>query len=493
MDIGFDSKKYLDLQYANIQKKLELFNGKLYLEFGGKIFDDLHAARVLPGFEPNIKIQLLKKLQDQSEIIIVVSAIALQQNKVRADFNITYADEVLRLTDNLRAEGLSVSAIVITLFSGQLAAQQFGQKLQNRGETVYFHKPTKGYPADIDTVVSDEGYGANPFIKTTKKLVVITAPGPNSGKLATALSQLYHENKHGVSAGYAKYETFPVWNLPIHHPVNIAYEAATADLNDKNLPDFFHFEAYGEQAVNYNRDLEAFPLLKKILEKIGANTSALYLSPTDMGVNMIASAITDDNAVSQSANQEIIRRFYQAQCAYQQGLLDETTCIRTQNIMQNAGLSADMRSVAKFANQKYLDTGCHTFALQFADGSIVSGRTKTLSAVCACVLNAIKLIAGIEDAYDIIPESIIRPIIKLNKDILRSRSELLSLKDILLALSVSATTNNKAQKALEALKKLRGLEAHSTYILPQQDEKIIKELGIWLTSEPKFASNNLFE
>ena len=492
MKLGFDSNRYLALQYENILKKIDLFDGKLYMEFGGKIFDDLHAARVLPGFDPSIKIKLLKKLKDDSEIIIVISAKALAENKVRADFNITYGDEVLRLIDNLRAENLVVSAVVITMFSGQTAAKNFGKKLENRNERVYYHTYTKGYPNDVATVVSDEGYGANPFVKTSKKLVVITAPGPNSGKLATALSQLYHEYKNGSVAGYAKYETFPVWNLPLHHPVNIAYEAATADLGDKNLPDNFHFDTYGVQSVNYNRDLAAFPLLREILSRI-TGQSNLYASPTDMGVNMIASGIIDDECVQVAAKQEIIRRYFRALCDFKKGLCELDVVKRIENIITKLQLSPLQRPVVKHTLDIKASTKSHTFSIMLEDGEIISGRTKTLSATCACILNVIKKIAGIEDDYALIPQSIIKPILSLNKEILGSRSELLTLKDMLLALSVSATTNNLAARALDALKKLKNLEAHSTFILSQSDEDTIKKLGILLTSEPEYPSANLFE
>lgn len=492
MKQGFNSEKYLEQQYENIQRKMQLFNEKLYIEFGGKLFDDLHASRVLPGFKPDVKIKLLKKLKDISEIVIVVSAPSLQENKIRADFNLTYGDEVLRLIDNLRSEGLTVCAIVITMFKGQPTAQMFGKKLENRNEKVYYHSYTKGYPHDLETVVSEDGYGANPYIKTTKKLVVITAPGPNSGKLATALSQLYHEHKNGVKAGYAKYETFPVWNLPLNHPVNLAYEAATADLADQNQIDTFHLNAYNIQAVNYNRDLAAFPLLKTILEKI-TGTTCLYKSPTDMGVNMIASAITDDEAVQHASKQEIIRRYFRTLCDVKKGTVDISVFKRVEKLMDKLQLSTNDRKVVLSALEKQKETSSHIFALELENGEIITGRTKTLSAVSACILNVIKTLSGIEDAYQLIPESIIKPILLLNKDILGERSELLPLKDILLALSVSGATNNKAQKALESLKKLKGLEAHSTYILSPQDEETIKKLGILVTSEPIYPNNKLFE
>ena len=490
---AFNSEKYLEHQYAKILEKINLFSGKLYMEFGGKIFDDLHASRVLPGFAPDIKIQLLKKLQADSEIIIAISADAIEKNKIRADFNITYGDEVLRLIDNLRAEGLTVSAVVITLFNGQKMAKMFGDKLVQRKENVYYHKFTKGYPTEVDTIVSDEGYGENPFIKTTKKLVIVTAPGPNSGKLATCLSQLYHEYKAGNKAGYAKYETFPVWNLSLSHPVNIAYEAATADLKDVNLIDKFHFDAYGVTATNYNRDLMAFPLIKNILSKIMGSSNP-YNSPTDMGVNMIKSGIVDDVFVQNSAKQEVIRRYYHALCDFKKGLAESFVIDRIEQLMLKMNIKASDRVVADYANNKSKECGLPVVSVQLKTGEIISGKTKNIiSAATACILNVIKHFAGIEDSYDLIPKSILNPILFLNKKILGKKSELLSLKDILIALSVSATTNNKAQKALNELGKLRGLEAHSTFMLSPNDDEIVKKLGILCTSEPVFANNNLFE
>lgn len=492
MKIGFDSDKYLELQYQNILKKIDTCSGKLYLEFGGKIFDDLHASRVLPGFQPNIKIRLLKKLNTQSEIIIVISASDIEQNKIRADYNITYDEEVLRLIDNLRAEGLTVSAIVITLFNGQNSAKMFGNKLERRNERVYYHTFTKGYPDDINTICSEEGYGANPFIKTKQKLVIVTAPGPNSGKLATCLSQLYHEYKNGNKAGYAKYETFPVWNLPLKHPLNVAYESATADLGDINMIDNFHFTAYNQIAINYNRDLNIFPVLRNILAKI-TNGESPYLSPTDMGVNMIASGIIDDSVVCEASRQEIIRRFYNSLCDFKKGRVDKKVSNKIWELLQDLEIDINERKVIKAALEKQKITNSPSFALQLRDGTIITGRTKTIiGSATACILNSLKYLAKIEDSYDLIPKSILEPILNLNKNILGIRHELLSLKDVLIALSVSATTNNKAKKALDELSKLRNLEAHSTYILSQYDEETIKKLGINLTSEPIFVNKNLF-
>ena len=492
MKIGFDSEKYLNLQYEQIMQRINTFSGKLYMEFGGKLFDDLHASRVLPGFEPNIKIQLLKKLRSDAEIIIVISAVSIEKNKIRADFNITYGEEVLRLIDNLRHEGLTVSAVVITMYNGQNSAKLFANKLERRNEKVYYHNFTKGYPNDVNSIVSEEGYGANPFIKTTKKLVVVTAPGPNSGKLGTCLSQLYHEYKNGNKAGYAKYETFPIWNLPLKHPVNVAYEAATADLEDINMVDSFHFNAYKEIAISYNRDLSSFPVLKNILAKITEGKSP-YLSPTDMGVNMAKSGIVDNEVCQISAKQEIIRRYYHALCDYKKGLQDKKAINRIEILMQELEIDTNIRNVVNSAKQKRAETGSPAFALELESGEIICGRTKTLiGGATACILNCLKALANIEDTYEVIPKCLLEPMLDLNKNILGKRFEVLSLKDILTALSVSATTNNKAKKALEQLSKLKGTEAHSTYILSPADEETIKSLGINLTSEPVFANNNLF-
>lgn len=492
MEIGFDSEKYLNLQYEQIMQRINMFSGKLYMEFGGKIFDDLHAARVLPGFDPNIKIKLLKKLSHEAEILIVISAVSIEKNKIRADFNLTYGEEVLRLIDNLRHEGLTVSAVVITMFNGQNSAKLFGNKLERRNEKVYYHSFTKGYPNDVNMIVSEEGYGANPFIKTTKKLVVVTAPGPSSGKLGTCLSQLYHEHKNGHNAGYAKYETFPIWNLPLKHPVNVAYEAATADLEDINMVDTFHFNAYNKLAINYNRDITSFPVLKNILAKITGGQSP-YLSPTDMGVNMAASGIINDEVCQNAAKQEVVRRYFRALCDYKKGLQDKKVANRIEILMQELEIDTSIRDVVTAAKQKKAETGSPAFALRLHTGEIVCGRTKTLiGGATACILNCLKRLAGIEDAYDVIPKCILEPMLDLNKNILGKRFEVLSVKDILTALSVGATTNNKAKRALEQLTKLKGTEAHSTYILSPADEETIKSLGINLTSDPVYSSNRLF-
>ncbi len=497
MKIGFDSNKYLDLQTKEILKRIKDNDGKLYLEFGGKIYDDFHASRVLPGFQHDIKIKLLKKLKEQTEIIITISAIDIERNKIRADFDITYDLEVMRLIDNLRNEGLIVSAIVITMFNEQNSAKIFGNKLERRNEKVYYHRLTKGYPQDINTIVSEEGYGANPFIKTTKPLVVVSAPGPNSGKLATCLSQLYHEYKNGNKAGYAKYETFPVWNLPLKHPVNVAYECATADVKDVNMIDPFHFNEYGKIAINYNRDIEIFPVLKNILQKI-TKRECIYKSPTDMGVNMVADAIIDDKIVCEASKQEIIRRYYRSKCDYKKGLAESYISERISMAMFELDLKEEDRHVVKTALEKQKQTQSPSFALQLNcensdEENIITGRTKTLvGAPTACILNCLKYLGGISDDIDLIPAEILKPILHLNTKVLGIKYGVLNLKDVLIALSVSANVNPVAKKALQNIEKLRGTEAHSTFILSANDEEVLKKLGINVTCEPVFLNKNLY-
>lgn len=493
MEKGFDNKKYLELQTQNILKRINQFNNKLYLEFGGKLFDDLHASRVLPGFEPNAKIQILKKLKDKCEIIFVISAKDIEKNKIRADFGITYDMEVLRQIDNLRNEGLTVSAVVITLFDNQPQAKLFATKLERRNERVYFHTFTKGYPSDVDTIVSDEGYGANPYIETKKPLVVITAPGPGSGKLGTSLSQLYHEYKKGIKAGYAKFETFPVWNLELKHPVNIAYEAATAEMKDVNMIDSFHYNAYGKVSINYNRDLEIFPVVNRILTKITGN-SKVYQSPTDMGVNMVGFAITDDEVCRQASKDEVIRRFYRAQCDYKKGITPLETAQRIELLMSDLDITAEDRKVVEPALEKAKQTQSSVVAIELSNKKIITGRNKELlSASAACVLNALKTLSHINDNIDLIPAQILEPVLILKRDVLKVKYSYLNLKDVLITLSVSATTNPIAKQALDNLKKLKGCQAHSTFIMNQSDADTLRRLGIELTCEPKFSSKNLSE
>ncbi len=488
----FDNELYLKLQSENINKRIKKFNNKLYLELGGKIFDDLHAARVLPGFDPNIKIKLLQKMKDKVEIVLCISANDIEKNRIRADLGLNYADEVLRLVDNMRELNLYVSSFVITLFKGQSSAQKFAQKLEQRGEKVYFHHYTKGYPNDVETIVSDEGYGANPYIETTRPLVVVTAPGPSSGKLATCLSQLYHEYKRGVKAGYAKYETFPVWNLPLKHPVNIAYEAATADLNDVNQIDPFHFNAYGTLAINYNRDIAVFPILQNILHKITGKE--VYKSPTDMGVNMLKDAITDDKLAQLSAKKEILRRYYRAECDYKKGQITFDNLERNKSLVSEVGVKDDIFKVIGVARQTAKDYGYPTVALELPDGKVVTGKSKkVITASGAVVLNALRTLAGLGDDYDIITDDILLPIVSYRTNILKSHCTLLTVDDILVALSICSAKNEKAKKALDCLPQLHGCDAHATYILPSSEETTLKKLGINITCDPVFTSNNLFE
>ena len=488
----FDNELYLKLQSENINKRIKKFNNKLYLELGGKIFDDLHAARVLPGFEPNIKIKLLQKMKDKVEIVLCISANDIEKNRIRADLGLNYADEVLRLVDNMRELNLYISSFVITLFKGQSSAQKFAQKLEQRGEKVYFHHYTKGYPNDVETIVSDEGYGANPYIETTRPLVVVTAPGPSSGKLATCLSQLYHEYKRGVKAGYAKFETFPVWNLPLKHPVNIAYEAATADLNDVNQIDPFHFNAYGTLAINYNRDIAVFPILQNILHKITGKE--VYKSPTDMGVNMLKDAITDDKLAQLSAKKEILRRYYRAECDYKKGQITFDNLERNKSLVSEVGVKDDIFKVIGVARQTAKDYGYPTVALELPDGKVVTGKSKkVITASGAVILNALRTLAGLGDDYDIITDDILLPIVSYRTNILKSHCTLLTVDDILVALSICSAKNEKAKKALDCLPQLHGCEAHATYILPSSEETTLKKLGINITCDPVFTSNNLFE
>ena len=493
MKIGFDNKKYIELQTKAILDRSKKFAGKLYMEVGGKIFDDMHASRVLPGFEPDAKIKVLQSLKDKCEIVFVISSNDIENHKVRADFSITYDDDLLRQIDSLRHVGLNVSSIVITLFKGQPRAKAFAEKLERLGEKVYIHTPTKGYPSDIATIVSEDGYGANPYIETTKPVVIVTAPGPGSGKLATCLSQLYHENKRGVKAGYAKFETFPIWNLDLKHPVNIAYEAATADLKDINMIDSFHLEAYGKIAINYNRDLECFPVLQNILTKITGN-SKFYMSPTDMGVNMAGFAITNDKAVREAAKNEIIRRYQKAKVDYKMGNATKDVAERIEMLMSHMGISVLDRAVVKAARSKLEEAKIPLIALELDSGEIVFGKQKTLlTSGAAVVLNALKTMAKIDDKIELIPENILLPVKNLKEKTFNSPSGQLNLKDTLLALAVSSSINPVAKLALNEIGNLKNCEAHSTCILDKNDEQTIKQLGLRITSEAKFASSNLYK
>ncbi len=486
MKIGFDNALYVKKQTEYILKRAEKFNGKLYLEFGGKLFDDLHAARVLPGFDANVKTKILSNLKDKMEIIFCIGAPDIEKNKIRSDFGITYGNELLRLMKNLRELGLLINSVVITQYKEQPAADQFHKQLERMGEKVYIHKLTKGYPNDVDTIVSDEGYGANPYIETTRPVVVVTAPGPSSGKLATCLSQLYHEYKRGIKAGYAKYETFPVWNLPLKHPVNIAYEAATADLNDRNMIDFFHLAKYGTQSVNYNRDLAVFPVVKSILSRILGED--LYHSPTDMGVNMVGYAISDDAIVQEAAKQELIRRYYRAYNEYKTGASDQETAIRTEMLMNEMGCAKTDRKVVTPALEKAKQFDCPAIAIELPDGTILTSRDKNnLYAPAGVIMNAIKHLAGIPDSIDLIAPNAIETILRLKKENLKSKSNKMNLEEALIALAFSASTNPTVQTALAKLNMLNGCEAHSSVMLPDSSLSIFRRLGINITCEPVFA------
>lgn len=491
--ICFDNNLYLKLQSENINKRIRKFHNKLYLEFGGKIFDDLHAARVLPGFDPNIKIKLLQKMKDKTEIILCISSNDIEKNKIRADLGISYDNEVLRLVDNMRELGLYISAFVITLYKGQPSATKFGKKLEQRGERVFFHNYTKGYPNDVETIVSDEGYGANPFIETTRPLVVVTAPGPSSGKLATCLSQLYHEYKRGVKAGYAKFETFPVWNLPLKHPVNIAYEAATADLQDVNQIDPFHFNAYNILSVNYNRDIAVFPVLQNILRKITGKD--IYKSPTDMGVNMIAPAIIDDNLAKLSAKKEIVRRLYRAECDFKRGQANFETLERNRALASELGEGAsELLPDIEVAKKTSKESGFPCIALELPNGDFVTGKMKNVvSAAAAVVLNALRTLAGLGDDFDIISDEVLLPIVEYRTKILKSHISVLTLDDVLVALSICSATNKKAKLAIQQIPNLKCCDAHCTYMLPSAEEKTLKKMGINITCEPVFLNSHLFE
>ena len=489
--IGFDSAKYLKMQSEKIKERIEDFGGKLYLEFGGKLFDDFHASRVLPGFAYDSKVKLLCEMKDQAEIIIVINATDIEKNKVRGDLGITYDLEVMRLIDAFGSMGLYVGSVLIAQYSGQRAADAFRAKLESLGIKSYIHYPIEGYPMDVNFIVSDEGFGKNDYIETTRPLVVVTAPGPGSGKMATCLSQLFHENKRGVKAGYAKFETFPIWNLPLTHPVNLAYEAATADLDDVNMIDHYHLAAYGEMTVNYNRDIEVFPVLNRIFETILGESP--YKSPTDMGVNMVGNCICDDEAVCEAAKQEIVRRFYDAACDYRQGKCDENPMLRIELLMERAGVGVEDRPVVAAALEKAEETSLPATSIQLKDGKIVVGKTSSLlGSSAAMLINALKEIAGIDDSVDIIDPLVMGHVEALKKKHLGHNNARLHLDEALLALAVSAPNNPNAAKALDALDELRGCECHSTVILSQVDTQTFKKLGLNLTCEPKYRNKKLY-
>ena len=489
--IGFDNEKYLQLQSEKIRDRIAQFGGKLYLEFGGKLFDDYHASRVLPGFKPDSKVNMLLQLKDQAEILLVISAPDIAKNKVRGDLGITYDADVLRLIDAFRGIGLYVGSVVLTQFEGQPAAEAFQKRLESLGVKVFRHYTIPGYPSNIPLIVSDQGFGKNDYVETSRSLVVVTAPGPGSGKMATCLSQLYHENKRGIRAGYAKFETFPIWNLALTHPVNLAYEAATADLNDVNMIDPFHLEAYGETAVNYNRDVEVFPVLNAMLEKIAGESP--YKSPTDMGVNMAGFCIVDDEACCEASRQEIIRRYYSSQARLRQGKLAEEEVRKVELLMSKASVTLEDRPVVAPVRRLAEETGLPAAAIQLPDGRVVTGKTSTLlGASSAALLNALKALGGIHDAIHLISPIVIEPIQKLKTTHLGSVNPLLHTDEILLALSICAATNPTAELALRQLPKLRHCEAHSSVILSHVDEDTFRRLGLNLTCEPQYQTNKLY-
>ncbi len=484
--IGFDNEKYIKMQSEHIGKRVLEFGDKLYLELGGKLFDDYHASRVLPGFLPDSKIKMLMHLADKLEIIIVISAIDIVKNKVRSDYNITYDLDTIRLIEAFGGLGLMVGSVVITQYSGQAAADVFKKRLENMGIKVYLHYPIEGYPSNVELIVSDEGYGKNQFIETTRPIVVVTAPGPGSGKMATCLSQLYHENKRGVKAGYAKFETFPIWNLPLKHDVNLAYEAATVDLNDVNMIDPFHLEAYGETTVNYNRDIEVFPVLNAMFEKILGESP--YKSPTDMGVNMAGNCIIDDEVVRKASKEEIIRRYYGVLKDRVNGKCDDEALLKMELIMKQAEVTTNDRKVVNTANQKAEETCGAACAIELPCGRIVTGKTSSLlGASSAALLNALKVIAGIDDSIHLISPEVIGPLQTLKTDHFGSKNPRIHMDETLIALSICAASDEVAKKALEGLNELRGAEAHSSVMLSQVDENIFKKLGINLTCEAVYV------
>jgi uncharacterized protein (UPF0371 family) len=498
---GFDNEKYIEEQAAAIIERARTCGDKLYLEFGGKLMFDYHAARVLPGFDPNAKIRLLQRLKDKSEIVVCLYSGDIERKKMRADFGITYDADVLRLIDDLRDRELHVSSVVVTRFDDQPAVQQFIDKLSRRGVRVHTHRAIRGYPADVDLIVGDRGYGANQYIETEKPIVVVTAPGPGSGKLATCLSQLYHDHKRGVDVGYAKFETFPIWNLPLKHPVNMAYEAATADLRDFNQVDPFHLEAYGKTAINYNRDVDAFPLLRRILARIlGSKVS--YKSPTDMGVNRAGFAITDDAVVRAAAVQEIIRRNFRCHCEYAMGMCDRETTQRVEFLLEELDAKPEDRKVVLSARtaahdaesgQKGNEGVFCGAAIELTDGNIVVGKNSALMhASSSVVLNCVKQLAGIPDSIHLLSPNIIDAVGNLKRDVLNAKRISLDLEETLIALSICAATNSAAQVGMEKLKELRGCEMHLTHMPTPGDEAGLRRLGVNLTSDANFASKNLF-
>ena len=492
MRTGFDNDKYLKIQSEHIKERIGKFGDKLYLEFGGKLFDDYHASRVLPGFQPDSKLQMLMQLSDVAEIVIVISAADIEKNKVRGDLGITYDVDVLRLIGEFEKKGLYVGSVVITKFTGQNAAVQFKEKLEKKNIKVYQHYVIDGYPSNIPMIVSEEGFGKNDYIETTRPLVVITAPGPGSGKMATCLSQLYHENKRGIKAGYAKFETFPIWNIPLKHPVNLAYEAATADLNDVNMIDPFHLEAYGSTAVNYNRDIEIYPVLNAILEEIyGENT--YYKSPRDMGVNMAGNCIIDDEACCEASKMEIIRRYYDAVNRVAKEEASESEVYKIELLMKQAKITTDDRKVTVAAKKRAEELGVACAAIELNDGTVITSKTTDfLGASSALILNALKYLAGIKHDEKLIKPEYIEPIQKLKVKYLGGRNPRLHSDEILIALAMTSVANENAKKALEQIPDLKGCQVHTSVMLSEADTKTFNRLGVNLTSEPVRSSSKLY-
>ncbi len=481
MKVGFDNAKYVKIQSEKIKERFKLFD-KLYLEVGGKLFDDSHAARILPGFKNDVKISMFKELKDDLEIIFCINAGDIEKNKTRGEYGITYDVEVLKLINNSKKMGFTVNSVVITLYKNQAAVDKFIKKLNRNGIKTYIHTFTKGYPTDVDTIVSEEGYGANPYVETTKPLILVNAPGPGSGKLATCLSQIYHENKRGINAGYAKFETFPVWNLPLKHPVNLAYEAATADLKDVNMIDPFHLEKYGEKAVNYNRDVEAFPILKNILNRISGKD--IYFSPTDMGVNMVGFCITDDKVVEEASKREIVRRYYNEMNNYKMGLCDEDTYKKIKLLMNELHIDETYLDVIEPAIKKSKEKGAPVIAMKVGRKIITGKQTELLTSAGSVVLNAVKYLGKMPDDLYLLSPTVLEPMLKLKKEM--GTGERLTLSEVLTALSICSVTNPLAAEAMSCLTKLKGAEAHATYIVTNGDKRTIKDLKINLTCENVF-------
>lgn len=489
--IGFDNEKYLQMQSEHIAERIQKFGDKLYLEFGGKLFDDFHAARVLPGFAPDSKIKMLSRLKNDAEIVIAINAADIEKNKIRGDLGITYDLDVLRLIDAFRGFGLYVGSVVLTRYTGQTSADAFERKLRALGVPVYKHYPIEGYPSNLKLIVSDDGYGKNDYIETSRKLVVVTAPGPGSGKMATCLSQLYHDHKRGIKAGYAKFETFPIWNLALKHPVNLAYEAATADLNDVNMIDPFHLEAYGETTVNYNRDVEIFPVVRACMERILG--CCPYQSPTDMGVNMAGNCIFNQQAVHEAAKNEIIRRYYEALCKRCRGESGDDEVVKIELLMEQAGIEIQHRPVIAAANARAAETAAPAAAIELPNGTVITGKTSSLlGASSALLLNALKVLAGIEKPVRLIPQEVIEPVQALKTQRLGNHNPRLHTDEILIALCISAVTDENAKRAMEKLPELKNCEAHSSVMLSSVDINTFKKLGVNLTCEPKYQTKKLF-